>query len=51
MMSGRLETLRLGDLITERLFRCTDFYNEIFKPVDVRYQIAMPFALKERFAG
>lgn len=50
ILKGVTDPQRLSDLISMRALRCTDLYNDIFATVDVKYQIAVPFATG-KYAG
>jgi DNA-binding CsgD family transcriptional regulator len=51
LMSGKVEPTRLSDLVADRTFQRTNFYNEVLKPVDVRHQIAIPFVVGTEICG
>lgn len=38
--------LRLTDMVTQRQFRQTDLYHEVFKPMDVNHQMILPIDIK-----
>jgi|GEM_PF-3346690 len=51
LKKGVLMPFRLTDFLSHRDFRNTDLYNEGFKIVEVKYQIAMPFATPTCMGG
>jgi DNA-binding CsgD family transcriptional regulator len=48
---GTATVLKITDLITQRQFRRTALYNDVFRPVDVEYQIAVFLPVPEAVAG
>ncbi|TLD71952.1 helix-turn-helix transcriptional regulator [Phragmitibacter flavus] len=43
LMLGHMDVFRMSDLLSQRQFQRTDLYNEVFIPMDKRYQLAIPF--------
>lgn len=44
LLAGEMRPMRLSDLASDRNVRRTNYYNDLWKPVDVRYQIVIPLA-------
>ncbi|MBX3206937.1 MAG: helix-turn-helix transcriptional regulator [Labilithrix sp.] len=44
LMAGETRPMRLSDLTSSRQLRRTNLYNDLWKPVDVQYQIVIPLA-------
>jgi DNA-binding CsgD family transcriptional regulator len=51
LLQGEQRPIRMSDLITQRQLHRTNLYNDLFKPADVRHQIAIPFASPEYAGG
>lgn len=51
LLRGETRPIRLSDLITQRELARTNLYNDVFKPVDVCYQLAIPFVSDEHVGG
>lgn len=48
---GKLDPIRLEDLVTHRQFRNTELYQIAFKPVEIRHQISIPFTTDTHVGG
>lgn len=44
ILAGETRPMRLSDFVTNRQLARTSMYNDLWKPVDVRYQVVMPLA-------
>jgi DNA-binding CsgD family transcriptional regulator len=51
MCRGQMETTRLSDLIGKRRLEASDLYNDCMKPIDVRYQLIIPFVSGSSLCG
>jgi DNA-binding CsgD family transcriptional regulator len=51
LLKGHMDTFRMSDLLTQRQFRQTDLYNEVFYPMDKKYQLALPFVSQGGFGA
>lgn len=49
--AGRNEALQISDFLTERQFRLTALYHDVFRPLSVRHQIVLPLAVPDHIAG
>jgi DNA-binding CsgD family transcriptional regulator len=47
LLTGETRPLRLSDLMCARQLRRTNLYNELWKPVDVQYQIVIPLPSRD----
>ncbi len=51
MARGEQRPVRLSDLMSQNRLHRTNLYNDLFKPVDVEYQIVIPLISKESVGG
>lgn len=51
MARGEQRPVRLSDLMSQNRLRRTNLYNDLFKPVDVRYQIVIPLISRDSVGG
>ncbi|HVJ89906.1 MAG TPA: hypothetical protein VM580_08885, partial [Labilithrix sp.] len=47
LMRGEEAPVRLSDLMSRSQLRRTNLYNDLFKPVDIEYQVAIPLLSPE----
>lgn len=51
LVAGATDPLRMSDLVTLREIRRTDFFDMVFRPVDLRYQVAIPVQTENHVGG
>lgn len=51
LVAGEVEPLRLSDLTTLREIQRTEFFDVVFKPADLRHQVAIPVQTETHVGG
>lgn len=51
ILAGGRAALQISDFLTEREFRLTSLYQDVFRPLGVRHQIVLPLFVPDHVAG